>query len=175
MKKLLILLLLFPSTMLAQSEELMDSVNYYFSILLNNERDSINRANINNRDFIFLDSVKVETDKRKFVNPDKHLSKIISDMRSKGRYTPHSTTNKENFLGVFSPMDLTLEYHDPKKVAKEFFNRWKKSPGHYDFMVNGGTWSDNPYQTFVVRYKMTYKGVFMQDGMFLLAATFTVF
>lgn len=169
MKKVLLILLLIPSSMFAQSEELMSSVNYYFSILLNNERDSINEANSKNPNFTPLSRVIVETDKSKFVNPDKHISKTIYDIITTRTYTPHSTTNKENFLAVNYPFDITSEYQDPKKVANEFFMVWKNSPKHYDFMVNGGTWSDNPYQTFVVRYKMVY------DKEFILSATFTVF
>lgn len=169
MKKLLILLLLIPTITFAQSEELMDSVNHYFGILLNNERDSINRVNSKNPNFVPLSRVTVESDRSKFVNPDKHLLKTISDIIKTRTYTPHSTTNKENFLAVNYLFDITSEYQDPKKVANEFFMVWKNSPKHYDFMVNGGTWSNNPYQTFVVRYKMVY------DKEFILSATFTVF
>lgn len=169
MKNLLFVLLLVPTSIFAQSESLMDSVNYYFNILLNNERDSINKANSNNPNFKPLCKVSVELDSRKFVNPDKHISNAIFDIINLGRYTPHSTTNKENFLAVQYPFDITSDYNNPKKVANDFFTSWKNSPKHYDFMVNSGIWVNWSYKTFIVRYKMVY------DKNFTLVATFTGF
>jgi len=175
MKKLLILLLLIPTTSFSQSEELMDSVNYYFSILLNNERDSINQANSKNPEFISLNKVIVETDRSKFINPDKHIEQCFEDLSKKGVCDAHSTTNKENSFFDFNVFDKTYHYSNPKVVAEEFFKGWKNSPRHYDFMVNSGGWEQYPYKTFIIRYKMVYNQESDNMIKFRLVATYTGF
>ena len=156
MKKLIIILLLLPLSSFAQSNDMIDSVNHYFSILLNNERDSINQYNVNDKSFKKLNSLKVETDSSKFVNPIKHIDKIITKIKLGKSFYPHTTTNYENTHVELKVIDFGDEYSDPKKLAKDLFNSWKGSYKHYIFMVNGEGWVDFSYNTFKVLYKVEY-------------------
>jgi len=171
MKKIILILLLLPLSVFSQSDEMIDSVNYYFGILLNNERDSVNQHNSSDKSFKKLNMLKVETDKRKFINPTKHINylvRTISNPKSK-TYRPHSTTNFENTLIEFwwSPEE------DPKTTAKMFFDTWKKSHGHYILMINGEKWSNSHFDTFKILYKSEIN---VGKGQYpFLVATYTVF
>ncbi len=173
MKNLIYLFfLLTPLCVFSQSQSDIDSVNYYFNILLNHDRDSVRlHHNVN------LNRVAIETDTTKFVDPLKHLDRCVDDLMYTGSYFPHSTTNIENFLSTYSPYDFSSQYVDPKQIAYEFFTRWKNSPkGHYYVMISDKKWSKQDgwdYQTFIVLYKMKYDPD--ARNKWVLCATFTVF
>ncbi len=175
MKKLLFLFLLIPTSMFAQSEELMDSVSYYFGILLNNERDSINQANSKNPEYISLNRIIVETDRSKFIDPDKHIEQCIENLTNTGVCDPHSNTNKENSLFIFRIFDESSYFSNPTVAAEEFFKSWKISPKHYDMMVNNHEWENYPYKSFIIRYKMIYNEESDNMLKFILVATYTGF
>ncbi len=164
--------LLTPLCVFSQSQSDIDSVNYYFNILLNHDRDSVRLHHGVN-----LNRVTIETDTTKFVDPLKHLDRCVDDLMYTGSYFPHSTTNIENFLATYSPYDFSSQYVDPKQIAYEFFNRWKNSPkGHYYVMISDKKWSkrdDWDYQTFIVLYKIKYDS--SSKNQWVLCATFTVF
>ena len=156
MKNLTNILLLLPLSSFAQSNDMIDSVNHYFSIILNNERDSINQYNVNDKSFKKLNSLKVETDSSKFVNPIKHIDNIITKIKLEENFQPHSTTNYENFHFELKAYDFGDNYSNPKKIAKQLFGSWKGSHGHYIFMMNGERWTHFSYDTFKVLYKVEY-------------------
>jgi len=174
MKKLLIFLFLIPLSLFSQSvsffsqpEEIihLDSINYYFGILLNNERDSINNYHKDDSSFQQLNFVTVETDESKFVNPQKHVNQIIDALHDCKSFSPHTTTNKENMLfSIFWSPDGTS-----KEKAKHIFNVWKKSEGHYAFMIQdesyfdgtayeGTKWfkKEGDYKTFKILFNVSY-------------------
>jgi len=166
MKKPLILLLLIPISLFSQSEEIvdLDSINYYFEILLNNERDSINNYHKNDSSFQQLNTVTVETDESKFVNPQKHVNQIIDALHDGKSFYPHSTTNQENMTCsmFWSPSGTS------KEKAKYIFNTWKKSKAHYSFMIQdesyydgtvyeGNKWFESgDYKTFKILFTVSY-------------------
>ena len=115
MKNLTNILLLLPLSSFAQSNDMIDSVNHYFSIILNNERDSINQYNVNDKSFKKLNSLKVETDSSKFVNPIKHIDNVITKIKLEENFQPHSTTNYENFHFELKAYDFGDNYSNPKK------------------------------------------------------------
>lgn len=173
--QLLSIALLISSAGFSQSAEMLDSVNYYFYELLTHERDSVNTYHVGDESFIPLVHVSIETDESKFVNPIKHLDRAFYELGNEKRYTPHSTTNIENFLSSVHSWDFTDEYTDPKAIAKEFFLCWKNSPkGHYDVMVNANKWQHYFYDSFIVLYKIEYDTNNVRNS-FVMAASYTVF
>jgi hypothetical protein len=173
--QILFIALLISSSSFSQSTEMLDSVNYYFYELLTHERDSINTYHDGDENFIPLVHVSIETDESKFVNPIKHLDKAFYELGNEKKYTPHSTTNIENFLKSVSSWDFTGQYTDPKAIAKEFFMCWKNSPkGHYDVMVNANEWENYFYNSFIILYKIEFDPNNLRNS-FVLAASYTVF
>lgn len=169
MKKILILLsIVTPFLSWGQQMTFLDSVNYYFEILLNNERDSINEYNeIWNPQYKRLNHVTVETDESKFVNPWKHIDYCIERSHNY-QSVCHSTTNLENMKFAWCQGNVSILYSDPKEVAHEFFWSWKKSPLHYKFMiqatVNGEKYfPDDDYKTFKVLLKTSYRNYSEQE------------
>ena len=164
--------LLTPLCVFSQSQSDIDSVNYYFNILLNHDRDSIRLHHGVN-----LNRVTIERDTTKFINPIEHLDRCVDDLMYTGSYFPHTTTNIENFLAIYSTRNISSQYVDPKQIAYEFFTRWKNSPkGHYYVMISDKKWSKRDgwdYQTFIVLYKMKYDPD--ARNKWVLCATFTVF
>ena len=66
--------------MWGQSKTYLDSVNYYFGILLNHERDSINQYRIKHKTGEkILNRATEEKDESKFVNSWKHIGTNLSD------------------------------------------------------------------------------------------------
>ncbi len=175
MKYLLIFLLPFPFLSFGQSSQMLDSVNFYFHEILNQERDSINVFHEGDEHFTPLVHVNIESDELKFKNPQKHLNKVFYEIGNKTKYTPHSTTNIENFLCSYSSSDFTEDYDDPKEIAKQFFHSWKTSPkGHYDVMINANDWKDYIYDSFIVLYKVEYNPKNSRIP-WVMVATYTVF
>jgi len=175
MKYLLIFLLPFPFLSFGQSNQMLDSVNYYFYEILNHERDSINSYHEGDESFTPLVHVNIESDELKFVNPKKHLNKALYQIGNERKYTPHSTTNIENFLCSYSSYDFSENYEDPKEIAYEFFQSWKTSPkGHYDVMINANDWKDYIYDSFIILYKVDYNPKNSRKA-WVMVATYTVF
>lgn len=77
MNKSLFLFILIPISLFSQTKEQMDSVNYYFGILLRQDRDSVNQFRTENG-MKQLNSVEIETNRKLFVNPDEHIDYCIS-------------------------------------------------------------------------------------------------
>ena len=180
MKKLLILLLLIPISLFSQSKVIvdLDSINYYFEILLNNERDSINNYHKNDSSFQQLNTVTVETDESKFVNPWKHVNYMIDALHDGEKFYGHSTTNFENTTFSFGCPDGTS-----REIAEFLFNGWKKSKLHYAFMIQDESYYDGTryegykwfelgdYKTFKIIFVKSYDESRKHHGAF--ASTFT--
>lgn len=156
----------------------LDSVNYYFGILLNHERDSINYFHRADGGFVKLNHVVVETDRQKFVNPLKHLDYCIEKIHAVEPFYAHTTTNKENFHYSVGTMDYSSDYKNPKKVAHELFWSWKNSDGHYKFMIQR---VDDPkyfyfksrdYKTFKILMKWSFRPD-QKRNKWVFVATFT--
>ena len=190
MKKLIgILFLSFPFVLFGQST-FLDSVNYYFGILLNQERDSINQYNKNNPEFTPLkyrfarfvnrrieknnpeftplNYVVVETDTTKFVNPWKHLEYCVEESHNYKTFNPHSTTNLENMMFSWSPGDMSLIHTNVKKEANLLFQGWKNSSGHYKFMIqdtknNLRYFLSGDYKTFKVLIEISYRSQYTYE------------
>jgi hypothetical protein len=172
MKNLIYLFfLLTPLCVFSQSQSDIDSVNYYFNILLNHDRDSVRlHHNVN------LNRVTIETDTTKFVDPLKHLDRCVDDLMYTGSYFPHSTTNIENFLCGYSMYSVLRDFTKPKDLALKFYTIWKNSSGHFNMMMSDERWSKQngwDYQTFIVLYKIKYDP--NSKNQWVLCATFTVF
>ena len=165
MKKILLLLcVMTPLLSWGQSKTYLDSVNYYFGILLTHERDSINDYNeIWNPDYKRLNRVTVETDESKFVNPWKHIDYCIEESHQYKQFNAHSTTNKENMMFQWGPTDASYWWENPEISAQRLFRDWKDSPGHYKFMIQdtnpkyGRYFPSDDYKTYKVLMKMSYR------------------
>lgn len=168
MKKLIgILFLSFPFVLFGQST-FLDSVNYYFGVLLNQERDSINQYNKKNPKFTPLNYVVVETDTTKFVNPWKHLEYCVEESHNYKTFDAHSTTNLENMMFSWSAGDMSSLHRNPKNEAYSLFRDWKNSQGHYRFMIqdteNNLRWfSSGDYKTFKVLIKISYQNQYTYE------------
>ena len=185
MKNILIFLSVMTPSLLWGQMTKLDSVNYYFGILLNKERDSINQYNAkHNPEYKVLNRVVVETDDSKFVNPWKHIDYCIEESHNYKSFEPHTTTNKENSHFFWFPADISSQYTDPKKIAHDFFWGWKKSKGHYKFMIqdtdgNLKYFLSDDYTTFKVLYKISYRNYPLENVKqkknipFVMVATFT--
>lgn len=140
----------------------LDSVNYYFGILLNHERDSINQHHKKDPTFRQLNYVIVETDKIKFVNPWKHLESCVEKIHNDPGFKPHTKTNKENFYWDL-PDFSSFSYNDAKQIADGLFRSWKNSDGHYRFMIqrtstpNSFWFESRDYTTFKILYINSYR------------------
>jgi hypothetical protein len=140
----------------------LDSVNYYFGILLNHERDSINQHHKKDPTFRQLNYVIVETDKIKFVNPWKHLESCVEKIHNDPGFKPHTKTNKENFYWDL-PDFSSFSYNDAKQIADGLFRSWKNSDGHYRFMIqrtstpNSFWFKSRDYTTFKILYINSYR------------------
>ena len=141
----------------------LDSVNYYFGILLTHERDSINDYNeIWNPDYKRLNRATEEKDESKFVNPWKHIDYCIEQSHNY-KSVGHSTTNKENMMFDWQPFNNSDWWDDPKITAQRLFQVWKDSPGHYKFMIQGTDpkygkyFLSDDYKTYKVLMKMSYR------------------
>ena len=163
MKKILLLLCVMTPLLSWGQMSYLDSVNYYFGILLNKERDSINQYRIkHNTGEKILNFVTVETDESKFVNPWKHIDYCIEESHQYKQFNAHSTTNKENMMFQWSPTDLSSWWDDPKITAQRLFMDWKNSPGHYKFMIQntdpkyGRFFLSDDYKTYKVLIKSSY-------------------
>ena len=159
MKKVLGLLLFLSPLLMWGQMTYLDSVNYHFGIMLNHERDSINKFNKNNPDFQQLNYVVVETDSSKLIDPWNHIGQIISNIHHLNKFYPHSTTNKENtfynnFIEDIGYMDLS-----PYEMAKMLFMGFKNSPkGHYRFMIQDHSGAPGPgWSWFKSRDYKTFK------------------
>jgi len=174
MKKLLFLFLLIPNLMFSQTKEQIDSVNYYFGILLRQDRDSVNQYRMENG-MKQLNTVEIETNRKLFVNPDEHIDYCIRKCHNAEVFYPHKGIYRENFYAKTSMEDDSNEYQDPQKVATILYNRWKYSPkGHFYLMMSDPNFSEGfDYETFIVRYKFSYKENVKCP--WLMIATFTVY
>jgi len=174
MKKLLFLFFLIPNLMFSQTREQIDSVNYYFGILLRQDRDSVNQYRMENG-MKQLNTVEIETNRKLFVNPDEHIDYCIRKCHNAQVFYPHKGIYRENFHAVTSMEDISNEYQDPQKVATILYNRWKYSPkGHFYLMMSDPNFSEGfDYETFIVRYKFSYKENVKCP--WLMIATFTVY
>jgi hypothetical protein len=138
----------------------LDSVNYHFGIFLNEERDSINYYHCKEENFTPLNRV-VEDNSHDLTLMWKHLDYTNSHMHKAGdSFVPHTPHYKENMLFASAPYDQSFNYKDAKVVAEYFFRIWKKSPDHYQFMINrpdvGFYFRGGDMKTFKVLYKIDY-------------------
>lgn len=174
MKKSLILFILIPISLFSQTKEQMDSVNYYFGILLRQDRDSVNQYRMENG-MKQLNLVETETNRRLYVNPDEHIDYCIRKCHNAEVFYPHKGIYRENFYAKTSMVDISNEYQDPQNVATLLYNGWKYSPkGHFYLMMSDPNFSDGfDYETFIVRYKFSYKENVKCP--WLMIATFTVY
>jgi hypothetical protein len=174
MKKLLFLFLLIPNLMFSQTKEQIDSVNYYFGILLRQDRDSVNQYRIENG-MKQLNTVEIETNRKLFVNPDEHIDYCIRKCHNAEVFYPHKGIYRENFYAETSMEDDSKEYQDPQKVATLLYDSWKHSPkGHFYLMMSDPNFSEGfDYETFIVRYKFSFKENVKCP--WLMIATFTVY
>jgi hypothetical protein len=168
MKKLISILFLSSPFILFGQSTFLDSVNYYFGILLNQERDSINQYNKNNPKFTPLNYVVVETDTTKFVNPWKHLEYCVEESHNYKTFNAHSTTNLENMMFSWSAGDMSSLYRNPKNQAYSLFQGWKNSIGHYKFMIQQTDgdykyFSSGDYKTFKVMFKISYRSEYTTE------------
>jgi len=164
MKKILLLLCVMTPILSWGQMSYLDSVNYYFGILLNKERDSINQYRIkHNTGEKILNFVTVETDESKFVNPWKHIDYCIEESHQYKQFNAHSTTNKENMMFQWGPTDASYWWENPEISAQRLFRDWKDSPGHYKFMIQdtdpkyGRFFLSDDYKTYKVLMKMSYR------------------
>jgi hypothetical protein len=169
MKRFLFFILFFPLLMWGQSKTYLDSVNYYFGILLTHERDSINQYRIkHNTGEKILNRATEEKDESKFVNPWKHIDYCIEESHQMKKFNAHSTTNKENMMFQWAAYDYSDSWSDPKTAAHELFQGWKNSPGHYKFMIQdtdgyGSFFRGGDYKTYKVLIKMSYIECTIED------------
>jgi hypothetical protein len=148
----------------------LDSVNYYFGVLLNKERDSINYYHRKDKNFTPLNRVVVDNS-HDLTLMWKHLDYTNSHMHKSGdTFEPHTTHYKENMYFHWAPYDISFEYKDAKYVAERFFLSWKNSPLHYQFLINrpdvgyffreGGD-----MKTFKILYKIDYIPCSLNDSL----------
>lgn len=164
------LLFITPTLMWGQSKTYLDSVNYYFGILLTHERDSINEYRIKHKTGEkILNRATEETDESKFVNPWKHIDYCIEESHQMKKFNAHSTTNKENMMFHWAPFNNSDWWDDPKITAQRLFQGWKDSPGHYKFMIQdtnpkyGKFFPSDDYKTYKVLIKMSYIECTIED------------
>ena len=177
MNKVIFALLMFPISMFAQTEQQMDSVNYYFNILLQRDRDSVNEYRSTNG-LPLINKVFIEPNKKLYVNPDQHIDYCISKIHNSEEFFPHRGIYVENFHSLVSLFDVTKFHKNPKELAKEFYMGWKKSPtGHYLMMMSDPNFWPNTkgfdYVSFVVRYKISYNP--SKRIPWVMVSTFTVY
>lgn len=177
MNKVIFALLMFPISMFAQTEQQMDSVNYYFNILLQRDRDSVNeyRSTIG---LPLINKVFIEPNKKLYVNPDQHIDYCISKIHNFEEYFPHRGIYVENLLWKVSSGNITENFQKPKDLAKYFYSRWKTSTkGHYLMMMSDPNFWPNTkgfdYVSFVVRYKISYNP--SKRIPWVMVSTFTVY
>ena len=165
MRNIIITLLFITSTLMwGQSKTYLDSVNYYFGILLTHERDSINQYRIKHKTGEkILNRATEEKDESKFVNPWKHIDYCIEQSHNY-KSVGHSTTNKENMMFQWGAHDYYTDWWDnPEITAQRLFQGWKDSPGHYKFMIQdtnpkyGKFFPSDDYKTYKVLMKMSYR------------------
>jgi len=177
MNKVIFALLMFPISMFAQTEQQMDSVNYYFNILLQRDRDSVNeyRSTIG---LPLINKVFIEPNKKLYVNPDQHIDYCISKIHNSEEYFPHRGIYIENLLWKVSLDNITENFQKPKDLAKYFYSEWKTSTkGHYLMMMSDPNFWPNTkgfdYVSFVVRYKISYNP--SKRIPWVMVSTFTVY
>ena len=171
MKKILLLLCVMTPLLSWGQMSYLDSVNYYFGILLTHERDSINDYNeIWKPDYKRLNRATEEKDESKFVNPWKHIDYCIEESHQYKQFYPHSTTNKENMMFQWGAHDYYTDWWDnPEISAQRLFREWKDSPGHYKFMIqdtDGKSKYFHPgddYKTYKVLMKISYRECTMEE------------
>jgi hypothetical protein len=176
MNKLFLAFLVLSISLFAQTEQQMDSVNYYFNILLQRDRDSVNEYRSKNS-LPLINKVFIEPNRDLYVKPDEHIDYCISKIHNSEEFFPHRGIYVENFHSLVS-LDNITEYHqNPKKLAHYLFQRWKTSPkGHYLMMISDPNfWPNTPFEyvSFVVRYKFSYNP--SKRIPWVMVATFTVF
>ena len=172
-----------PMVSFGQNNTFVDSVNYYFEILLRHDRDSVNQYRIENNitdEFGFLrllNTVTVESNRSLFVNPDEHINYCIEKIHTGSTYYPHAGIYYENFHYRASEVDITSKYSDPKFLAYYLYNKWKTSPkGHFLMMMTDPRWTKGQswdYETFIVRYKFSYDP--RKPKKWVMVATMTVY
>lgn len=177
MNKVIFALLMFPISMFAQTEQQMDSVNYYFNILLQRDRDSVNEYRSTNG-LPLINKVFIEPNKKLYVNPDQHIDYCISKIHNFEEYFPHRGIYVENLLWKVSSGNITEKYQKPKDLAKYFYSEWKTSTkGHYLMMMSDPNFWPNTkgfdYVSFVVRYKISYNP--SKRIPWVMVSTFTVY
>ena len=176
MNKLFLALLVLPISLLAQTEQQMDSVNYYFNILLQRDRDSVNEYRSKNG-LPLINKVFIEPNRDLYVNPDEHINYCISKIHNFEEYFPHRGLYVENLLWKVSLDNITEDYQKPKDLAKYFYSEWKTSTkGHYLMMMSDPNfWPNTPfdYVSFVVRYKISYNP--SKRIPWVMVATFNVY
>lgn len=158
--------LLVSTTLFGQTSNFVDSLNYYFEILLRHDRDSVNQHRITNNvldevGFLsLLNTVTVETNQDLYVKPDESLDYNLQKIQDNKSYIPHFGFYIDNFYHYHSTRDRTGEYSNPKVLATHLYNVWKKSPkGHYLMMISDPKFYNGhnyDYQTFIVKYKISY-------------------
>jgi hypothetical protein len=147
----------------------LDSVNYYFGILLNKERDSINYYHRKDKNFTPLNRV-VEDNSHDLTLMWEHLDYTNSHMHKSGdSFEPHTPHYKENMYFHWAPYDNSSEYKDAKYVAEKFFLCWKKSRDHYRLMINrpdvGFYFRSGDMKTFKILYKIEYIPCSLTDAL----------
>ena len=176
MKKLFFIFLLLPLTVFSQTEQQMDSVNYYFNILLQRDRDSVNVYRSKNG-LPLINKVFIEPNRDLYVNPDQHIDYCIPKIHNVEEFFPHRGIYVENFHSTYAHYDFTMDYQNPKQLAHYLFQKWKTSPkGHYLMMISDPNfWPNTPfdYVSFVVRYKFSYNPTSRIP--YVMVATFTVY
>ena len=89
--------------MWGQSKTYLDSVNYYFGILLNHERDSINQYRIKYKTGKkILNRGTEEKDESKFVNPWKHIDYCIEESHQIGTNLSDAANRPDSPYPLFS-------------------------------------------------------------------------
>lgn len=161
-----ILGLLVSTSLFGQTTNFVDSLNYYFEILLRHDRDSVNQYRIENNvlgeadQLWILKTVTVETDKDLYVKPDESLDYNLQRIQDGKSYTPHFGFYIDNFHLSLSTRNRTDEFSNPKILATFLYNGWKTSPkGHYLMMISDPKFYNGhnyDYETFIVKYKISY-------------------
>ena len=175
MNKLFLALLVLPISLLSQTEQQMDSVNYYFNILLQRDRDSVNEYRSENG-LPLINKVFIEPNRNLYVNPDQHIDYCISKIHNSEEFFPHRGIYVENFHYRGGVGDQTKFYQKPKDLAKYFYSEWKTSTKHYLMMMSDPNfWPNTPfdYVSYVVRYKISYNP--SKRIPWVMVSTFTVY
>ena len=116
------LLFITPTLMWGQSKTYLDSVNYYFGILLTHERDSISQYRIKHKTGEkILNRATEEKDESKFVNPWKHIDYCIEEPHQYKQFNAHSTTNKENMMFQWVRLMQVIGGIIPRFLLRDYF------------------------------------------------------